>query len=243
MIAVDSLLYKIDQKLNKLSSNEHQQISLEDKILALNEGQDILVKQKVDGTATNSGLGLDAFKKRYEDLQNLVENYKDHPLVLVLNDTALNQWKCPIASMTPQYMFYVDSYILADKGRCKNKIIWVNKDLIKHGDLQFLLTNDHYKPSFEYQETFNELSSNEILVYTDGSFTPNKLYLSYIRYPKRIDKTGYIKFDGSASTDVDCELNDYLEDELLNIVVQNLAEYTENASAVQSAQMRIQQSE
>jgi hypothetical protein len=29
MIPVDSLLYKIDQKLNKLSTNEHQQINLE----------------------------------------------------------------------------------------------------------------------------------------------------------------------------------------------------------------------
>ena len=66
MIPVDSLLYKIDQKLNKLSTNEHQQIPLEDKILALNEAQIKLIKQKVDGFSTVSGRGLDAFKKRYE---------------------------------------------------------------------------------------------------------------------------------------------------------------------------------
>lgn len=47
MIPVDSLLYKIDQKLNKLSTNEHQQIQLEDKILALNEAQIKLIKQKL----------------------------------------------------------------------------------------------------------------------------------------------------------------------------------------------------
>ena len=66
MIPVDSLLYKIDQKLNKLSTNEHQQINLEDKILALNEAQIKLIKQKVDGWSTVSGYGLDAFKKRSE---------------------------------------------------------------------------------------------------------------------------------------------------------------------------------
>jgi hypothetical protein len=49
MIQIDSLLYKIDQKINKLSTNEHQQIQLEDKILALNEAQIKLIKQKVDG--------------------------------------------------------------------------------------------------------------------------------------------------------------------------------------------------
>jgi len=243
MIAVDSLLYKIDQKLNKLSGNEHQRIQLEDKILALNEGQLILIKQKFSGTFTSSGLGLDGFKKRYEDLQNLIEDYIDHPLELSEKDPNLHQFVASLNSLSPKYMFYIDSYILGTKGRCKDRKIWVNKDLIKHGDLQFLLTNDHYKPSFEYQETFNELSTDEVLVYTDGSFTPTKLYLSYIRYPKLIDKEGYVKFDGSASVNQDCELQDYLEDELLDIVVQNLAEYTENASAVQSAQLRMQKSE
>ena len=43
-ILVNSLLYKIDQRLNKLSSNAHQQIQLEDKILALNEAQLKLIK-------------------------------------------------------------------------------------------------------------------------------------------------------------------------------------------------------
>jgi hypothetical protein len=243
MIPVDSLLYKIDQKLNKLSTNEHQQIQLEDKILALNEAQLKLIKQKVDGISTLSGQGLDAFKKRYEDLQSLVENYIDHPLIPVLNDSQLNQWVVNIHSLVPTYMFYVDSYILADKGRCKDRIIWINQDLAKHGDLSILLKNDHYKPSFEYQETFNIISSDEMSIFTDGTFTPTKVYIMYLRYPAYIDKTGYIKFDGTPSTDVDCELETYLEDELLDLTVQALAMYTENASAVQNAQFRIQTNE
>ena len=91
MILVDSLLYKIDQKLNKLSTNDHQQIQLEDKILALNEAQIKLIKQKVDGISTVSGLGFDSFKKRYEDLQRLVEHYEDHPLTLKVCNKKLNQ--------------------------------------------------------------------------------------------------------------------------------------------------------
>ena len=62
MILVDSLLYKIDQKLNKLSTNKNQFIPLEDKIIALNEAQIKLIKQKLDGPPTN-GLGLDSFRK------------------------------------------------------------------------------------------------------------------------------------------------------------------------------------
>ena len=115
--------------------------------------------------------------------------------------------------------------------------------MAKHGDLQFLMNNVHYKPSFEYQETFNFISSDEISIFTDGTFTPSAIYISYMRYPIYIDKAGYIKFDGQPSTDVNCELEAYLEDELVDLTVQNLAMYTENASAVQSAQFRIQTNE
>lgn len=243
MIPVDSLLYKIDQKLNKLSTNEHQQIPLEDKILALNEAQIKLIKQKVDGISTVSGLGLDAFKKRYEDLQSLVESYNHQPLDLTLKNEEVHQWFAPLHNLVPKYMFYLDSYILADKGRCKDRVIWVNRDLSKHGDLQFILNNDHYKPSFEYQETFNFLSSDEISVFTDGTFTPTKIYIMYMRYPQYIDKAGYIKLDGLPSVDSNCELETYLEDELLDLTVQNLAMYTENQSAVQSSIYRIQTNE
>jgi hypothetical protein len=243
MIPVDSLLYKIDQKLNKLSTNEHQEIPIEDKILALNEAQIKLIKQKVDGWSTNSGYGMDAFKKRYEDLQSLVITYNNQPLTLALKNVELNQWFANIHLLNPKYMFYVDSYVIADKGRCTDRKIWINRDLAKHGDLQFCLNNTHYKPSFEYQETFNFLSSDEISIFTDGTFTPKTINISYMRYPQYINKTGYIMLDGEPSFDQDCELELYLEDELLDLTVQNLAMYTENQSAVQSSIYRIQTNE
>lgn len=243
MIPVDSLLYKIDQKLNKLSTNVHQQINLEDKILALNEAQIKLIKQKVDGFSVVSGMGLDAFKKRYEDLQSLIITYNHQPLDLKVKNKELNQWFAKLHQLSPKYMFYIDSYITADKGRCKDRIIWINRDLAKHGDLQFILNNTHYKPSFEYQETFNFLSSDEISVFTDGTFDPKQVFISYMRYPIYIDKEGYVRLDGTNSVNQDCELELYLEDELVDLTVQNLAMYTENVSAVQSAQFRIQTNE
>lgn len=243
MIPVDSLLYKIDQRLNKLSANEHQQIQLEDKILALNEAQIKLIKQKVDGQNTISGLGLDAFKKRYEDLQSLVVNYNDGELPLALKNPELNQWSAYVHELEPKYMFYVDSYVIASKGLCKDRKIWINRDLAKHGDLQFCLNNTHYRPSFEYQETFNFISSDEISIFTDGTFTPSKIYISYMRYPQYINKTGYIMLDGEPSFDQDCELETYLEDEILDLTVQNLAMYTENQSAVESSIYRIKTNE
>lgn len=243
MILVDSLLYKIDQKLNKLSSNNHQQIQKEDKILALNEAQIKLIKQKVTGSPTPSGIGLDGFRKRYEDLQNLIEEYNKNPLDLKEADKNINRWETSLLTLVPEYLFYVDSYILADKGRCKNRIIKVNSDLTKHADILLLLENSHFKPSFEYQETFNTISTDNISIYTDGTFIPTKIYISYIRYPKYIDSEGYINLEGEASINQDCELEAYLEDELVDLTVQLLAQYTENVSAAQAAQVRLQSNE
>src|SRR5574337_363289 len=107
MIAVDSLLYKIDQRLNKVATSDHQQIPLEDKILALNEAQLKLVKTKVDPNNIYK-LGLEAFKKRYQDLQFLVENFEDHPLTLTLADPYMNKWIAQVDELSPKYMFYLD---------------------------------------------------------------------------------------------------------------------------------------
>jgi hypothetical protein len=240
MILVDSLLYKIDQKLNKLSTNAHQQIPLEDKILALNEAQIALIKQKVDGFTTVSGMGLDSFRSRYEDLQRFIVEYKKGELSLEEKDSRLNQWSANLTKLNPEYMLYIDSYLIATKGICKDRKIWINKDLTKHGDITVLMRNDNYKPSFEHQETFNTISSDNISIYTDGTFTPTKIFVSYLRYPNYIDKQGYVKFDGSSSVTQNSELDVSMEDELTDLTVRNLATYTENSAATQGSQIRMQ---
>jgi len=238
MIKVDSLLYKIDQRLNKLSTHEHQQIQLEDKLLALNEAQIKLIKVKI-GENNPYRLGLDGFKKRYQDLQFLIENFEDHKLNLTLKDKNLNRYQASVADIDPKLMFYIDSYVIADKKNCLNKILYTNLDLVKHADITLLLNNSNYKPSFEFRETLVDISSDEIHIYSDGTFTPKKLYISYLRYPVKIDKEGYEDFEGNPSVNQDCELEDYLEDELLDITVENLSMYTENQFAVQAAEKRI----
>ncbi len=242
MIPVDTLLYEIDQRLNKLSSFDHQNIALEDKVLALNNGQIQLIKKKI-GQNNVYKIGLDGFKKRYQDLQFLIENPEDHKLSLTETDPILHKYITKVDVLTPKYMFYIDAYILADKGECKNRVLFCNPDLIKHADIPLLLNNTNFRPSFEYQETIIDIASDELQIYTDGTFTPSFLYLTYIRYPKEIDKVGYVHFDGTDSIDQDSELEDYLKDELLDLAVGNLAQYTENQSAAAYAKAREDSSE
>jgi len=242
MIPVESLLYKLDMKLNKIAALEHQVIPLENKILALNEAQLKLVKVKLDPN-NPLGLGLDAFKKRYEDLETIIERASDHPLKLTLTDANLNEWSSDLSGLTPRYMFYVDSYLLANKHKCLNKVIYVNRGIVKHADILTLLNNSNFAPSFEYEETFAEISGYQISTYTDGTFIPTTLFLSYVRYPQVIDFPGYIKFDGTPSIHSDCELHHYLEDELLNYAVLDLGMDIEDTPAVQYTAERIKTSE
>lgn len=242
MITVESLLYKIDQGLNKVAALDHQIIPLENKILALNQAQLKLVKTKLNPN-NPLGLGLDSFKKRYEDIEILIETFERHELPLSEEDLILHMWTCDLRDLTPRYMFYIDSYVIADKGACKNRVIYVNNDLAKHADVITLLNNSNYKPSFEYEETFCTISDMRLGIYTDGTFTPKKIFVSYIRYPQKIDYPGYVNFDGTDSARSDCELNEYLEDELLNLAIQELAMDTENVPAVQFTQERIRTSE
>ncbi len=243
MIPVESLLYELDQMLNNLASNFHQSIPEEDKIIVLNNSQNILIKQKLDTTNIHR-IGLDGNKKRYEDLERLVENYEDHELTIVETDSSLNKWTVDLTDISPKYMFYVDSYMIASKGKCLDKIVYVNNDFIKHSDITTLLNNSNYKPSFEYQETFNASGTDELWYFTDGTFTPSKIFLSYIRYPQYICTAGFELPDGTIiENKQDCELNEYLKDELLDIAVRNIAMYTQNQLAVQDSDARIRTNE
>jgi len=242
MINVKSLIYKIDYKLNKAATLVHQEIPVENKIVALREAEIKLIKTKLNPNNT-LGFGFEANKKRYEDLQTLIESHHLHKLPLKLVDKITNKWEADLTKLLPKYMFYIDAYVTATKGQCKNNVLKVNNDLSKHADISILLANENYKPSFEYQETPCTITSNKIEVYTDGSFTMSEIFISYIRYPKKIDIEGYIDLDGNPSTNQDSELPDYLEDELVNFALMELSMITENIPSVQATGERFKTQE
>lgn len=240
MIDVKELLYDIDLRLNKIGSNEHQGIELENKIIALNDAQINLIKTKYSGNNVAKA-GLDAIQKIYNDLEMLIE--KDKYLPLVNDNSPLKSWSANLELLKPEYMLGIPGteYILADKELCKNNPLVINQ--VRHGDIHVVLKNTNTSPSFEYQEVPGTITGHRWQVYTDGSFKPTKLHLSYVRYPKKVDFEGYTHFNGKPSTIIDSELPYYLKEELVDIAVRSLALSTENQSAVQASQLKIQTNE
>jgi len=241
MISVDTILYEIDFRLNKLATNEHQQIPIENKLIAANNAQIQLILNKISPNNIYK-IGLDGFKKRYQDLQSLIENPEDHKTIPVLKDKHLNKYISYTKDLS-DYMFYIDSYAIADKDSCKNRVLYSNADLVKHADITLLLKDSNFKPSFEYQETIVDISENEIHIYSDGTFAPKELYVSYLRYPQKIRYKDVEDFDGVPTENQDCELEAYLKNELLDIIVEKLAMYTENTPAIQATELRKQTNE
>lgn len=239
MIPVLELLIAIDNKINKLSTLTGQYIPNETKIEVLNKSQLKLVLNHLD-LNNNYRSGMDSFSKRYQDLQVLQVPYEK--LTLTDNDDTLNSYKVLLSSLTKDMIVSVNGYVTADRDGCKDRVLDII-DVMKHGDIRFLIKSPHYKPSFEYQEVLASISSGVFYVYGNEDFTVNELYLSYLRYPVNMDVTGYIHIDGSVSANVDCELEYYLADELVNIAVEEIADATANQEQSQLSRQRIKESE
>lgn len=241
MIPVITLLNDLDNKLNNLASLNGQFIPDETKIDFLNKGQIKLILKKV-GLNNEYQLGLDAFKKRYQDLQFLIVNYEKLK-VTKTNDT-FNSYTSDQTTLANLILLPIDLYILATKGNCKGRILSII-EIVKHGDIQVKLKSPHYKPDFKYQETLATISGNLIYTYPDlkNTFTIDSLFISYLRYPKQIDISGYTHLDNSLSVDQDCELNSYLENELIELVVQDIADAIGNQEVSQLSRAREKQTE
>lgn len=236
MIRVERLLYRLDQKLNKVASETHQSIPVEDKILALQEAQMRLIKKKVNLNNLYK-IGFDGFKVRYEDLQGLVVPYEK--LTPSLSKEPITAYEVTIPE---KYYLPIDIILSCSKKGCTKHRVDI-KRIVKHGDVTTWVNNPHYTPSFAYQETFAAISNNKIICYTNDDFTIEEMRVSYLRYPAKIDFEGYITLDSQPSQTVNCELPEYLEDELLELTVMELGFDTENNNAAQAASQKSLNSE
>lgn len=242
MIPVINIIQGIDDKLNKNSNLEGQYIPLETKILAANKMQIKLILKKV-GVSNNYNLGLDSFKKRYEDLQFLIVPFQKLSVTKTPDDR-LNSYQADRNTLMNSLFLSLDSYVLATRGNCKDRILRVI-ETVEHADIQYKLLSPHYTPRFDYQETISTMSGDIIYVYGDkeNSFTITDLFITYLRYPAYIDFPGYQKLDNTPSTLQNCELDSYLENELIDLIVEELAMNVGDQQVTQYSEQRGKENE
>lgn len=99
------------------------------------------------------------------------------------------------------------TYSIASTKECSGiKIFNYEK---KPGNIIPVLEDRSEGPSFEYEEAPFIVGGDKVRVYKGDDYNIDKTYINYYRVPQKIDMAGYTHFDGTESTNVDPELDDY----------------------------------
>ena len=184
-------------KINKLNTSTNPYVDKGRFVLIFNEQQNRWLEQQFSKRDFQALLSIQELMVDNLELTNgIVHNdgHVDYPL-------------------PDDYFDYVVSYTLATRGNCVGRVVrcW----LIKPFDLNDKLRDAYTAPSFDYEETIVTIANNKIQVYVDD-FTIDKFVFSYYRYAKPIDIIGYVKVDGTLSSNVDPELSDKFVDEIIS---------------------------
>lgn len=239
MIPVDELLYEtFSLKADKIGKLFYEDIPLEDKLLILNQAQIEWVKSR-NGLSNMYKEGFEDSLKRIDDI-NSVLLVRDKELELSKIGGVYNTYVYDM-KLIKNYMLYKDSYAMAIKDCCNERPIFNN--MVTTGDLSNWYWGDNTKPSFDWQEQLISISENTLEIHTDSDYELTTMFITYIRYPKRIDKKGITWFDGSPSKDQDCELPYYTKNDISDWAVKMVGMYLENPTMVQTAQERIMNNE
>lgn len=131
---------------------------------------------------------------------------------------------------------HASSFALVNKGNCVNqKIFYFEK---KPLGFSAILADDSNKAQFEYEEAPFIITKETIKAYVDG-YDISSFKFSYYHFPTPIDIAGYRHADGTLSTDVNGELDDYSINEILDRLVLEVQRETENQEGFSYAKDRI----
>jgi hypothetical protein len=208
-------------KINKNDTNSNISISKGEFVILYNEQKKVWLAEKVKNKSNDIDI---------HDLERLY--VKDKEIKKSKSDSNSSHFELPV-----DFYIYDSSYSLAKKGKCVREIVnW----LVKPRNVNILLGDTNNSPSFEYEETICIVSQNHLVVYKD-EFDVNKVYISYYKEPIDIDIEGYIKFDGTMSTDIDpIDLDTKSISEIINRCAIETIRIYENPEGFGLAQNRIQ---
>ena len=211
-------------KINKNDSNADIDISKGEFVLLYNEQKDRWLLEKISD------------KQSTDDIQDLERVQKKHfPLKLVKRTEQYDTFSLP-----QDYFSYISSYTIASDKNCSDIII--RNYPFKPKNENTLLENANAEPSLDFEETIVDLSESKLFVYKKD-FDIEKVFLNYYREVGVIDIEGYIKLDGTSSTNINPDLHDVDVDEILNRCAKEIIRRYENPDGFQLADERIKSSE
>lgn len=203
------LTIKIKQRLNKLDSQDYDNIECWQIVEAFNKAQVEWVRRQLHGINLVKE-GDEQSTRRIDDLQVLLNT---QPLPVA------NQQLFYSGSIPQNYLQWkrVDAYAKNDCCDDRRMIIY----LAEEANLNQLLRDEAKKPSFEWAETFATLKNNSVNIYTNNDFEISNAQLTYYRQPVRIEVQGCTDpYTGqTTTTNVECEF----KDDIIEVIIDEAA--------------------
>jgi hypothetical protein len=204
-----TLTIKIKQRLNKLDSQDYDNITCWQIVEAFNKAQVEWVRRQLHGINLTKE-GDEGSTRRKDDLQVLLETFD-------LNVADKEYYYT--ASLPEDYLQWKRVDVTTKKGCCDKRRMMVY--LAEEGNLRELLRDKAKQPSFEWGETFATLKGGNINVYTNDEFDIEKEDLVYYRQPIKIQINGCVDpyTNLASTTNIECEF----KDDIIELIIDEAA--------------------
>jgi len=215
-----TLLIKLKQRLNKLDSNDYDNIECWQFIEAFNKAQIEWCRRNLHGGNMYKE-GDELSKKRIDDLQPLLIELS---LTGSTSDTYFETNNFPV----DQYLEFKKVTAQAKDDCCNPRSMTVY--LAEEANVPLLLRDPLKNPDFEWGETFCTMLNNSIRIYRNTNFDIVDPVLTYYRKPTNIQVLDCVNpYSGLVSTqNVNCEFKDDLVEVMLDDTAALIAGDIEN---------------
>ena len=204
-----TIVIKLKQRLNKLDSQDYDNIQCWQIAEAFNKAQVEWVRRQLHGVNLTKE-GDEGSTRRKDDLQILLTDFT----------LSLNNKKTYYSGVLPvNYLQWKRVDIIGSKDCCGKKPFMVY--LAEEGNLRELLRDKAKQPNYEWAETFATLKGGNVNVYTNEEFTIDSGSLIYYREPRKIEILGCI--DPYTNTAVTTDVQSELKDDIVELIIDEAA--------------------
>lgn len=199
---------KIKERLNKLDSNDYDNIQCWQIVEAFNKAQKEWSRRQLHGYNTMKE-GMEQTTRRVTDLQVLLSD---------VNLTGSNQYNYFESDNFPvDFLEFNRVSADATTKECPAKKLIVR--FLENGNLDEWLRDPALDPNFEWGETFNTISGNKVRIYHENKFNIINPVLSYYRQPRNISLAGCPDINGNDLGDIDPEF----KDDIVELIIDDAA--------------------
>jgi hypothetical protein len=215
---VQEMALRFKEEIKRLDSTDAIDLEIPQIVSYLNRGMNSLLKNRYSPSglpANKYRAALEAVQKRIDEWRRLIVAHEE--IECKTTDNLPTLYTIDLMKCAEKYMFLLRISFKGDCEDCQNQ--WIRSYPATSDSIDVDLDNPDASPRFDWRETLHRFAGDNILAYTDGTFSLRKANLDYLRYPRPIDIVGYTHADGSKSADSDCELPDFLHDEIISQAV------------------------